>query len=152
MVKTARQLFFPLILTIILPLMPGCATRSKNISASYVSPIEYSHLDCDQIRRELVRVNRRLTDISGKQNKEATKDAVALGVGLVVFWPALFFMMSSGEKEEIARLKGKYEALETIAIEKRCGFSDELIEAQQQRSEMKRKSLDKKTPAGTEGN
>lgn len=129
-------------------LLLGCATRSKNISASYVSPVEYSHLDCDQIRMELVRVNRRLSDMVTKQDKEATKDAVALGVGLVVFWPALFFMMSSGEKEEIARLKGTYEALETLAIEKRCGFADELLEAQRQRAELETSQDAKERRAG----
>ena len=117
-------------------LFVGCATSPSRISSSYVSPIEYSHLECEQIRRELVRVNRRLMEVTGAQKSAATKDAVAMGVGLVVFWPALFFIGGGGKKEELARLKGQYEALETVAIEKNCGYADELNAAKAERERL----------------
>ena len=117
-------------------LFVGCATSPSRISSSYVSPIEYSHLECEQIRRELVRVNRRLMEVTGTQKSAATKDAVAMGVGLVVFWPALFFIGGNGNKEELARLKGQYEALETVAIEKNCGYADELNSAKAERERL----------------
>jgi len=63
-----------------------------------------------------------------------------MGVGLVLFWPALFFLIGDDKKEELARLKGEYEALEKIAIQKDCNIADELQEArnEQEKSEKKK--------------
>ena len=44
--------------------------------------------------------------------------------------------MGDDQKEEIASLKGKYEALETVAIEKNCGFAGELLEAREERGKL----------------
>ena len=81
----------------------------------------------------MVRVSRRVATASGQQADERSDDAVALTVGLIVFWPALFFMMGDDQKEEIALLKGQYEALETVAIEKNC---DWMSQVQRQREEL----------------
>jgi hypothetical protein len=51
------------------------------------------------------------------------------GVGLVVFWPALFFLAGDDQKEALARLKGEYEALQAAAIRKDCGFAEALQSA-----------------------
>jgi hypothetical protein len=114
-------------------LLVGCASSPDKIRATYVSPLEYSHLECDQLRLEMVRVSRRVATASGQQADERSDDAVALTVGLIVFWPALFFMMGDDQKEEIALLKGQYEALETVAIEKNC---DWMSQVQRQREEL----------------
>ncbi len=113
--------------------LAGCATPPEKISSAYVSPLQYQGYSCNQIRQELIRVNRKILEVSGQQSKEANKDAVALGVGLVLFWPALFFMIGEDKKEELARLKGEYEALENIAIQKDCDIAAELEEAKKER-------------------
>ena len=107
----------------------GCASKPESISASYVSPLQYSSYNCNQVKMELMRVNRKVISVSGAQADEANNDAVAMGVGLVLFWPALFFLMGDDQKDELARLKGEYEALETVAIQKECDMSKEMIEA-----------------------
>ncbi|HIF25512.1 MAG TPA: hypothetical protein EYQ41_05000 [Micavibrio sp.] len=68
-----------------------------------------------------------------------------LGVCLVLFWPALFFMMGDDQEEELASLKGQYDALEQAAIQKDCDVADEIAEArrleeerQAERKEMER--------------
>ena len=77
----------------------------------------------------MVRVGRKVQEVAGAQSKEATGDAVAVTVGLVVFWPALFFLMGGSDKgEELARLKGESEALEQAAIQKHCSALVEQIE------------------------
>ena len=106
--------------------LSACASRSGNISATYVSPLQYQHYSCAQVGQEMGRVSRKVMEISGKQDSAATKDAVAMTVGLVVFWPALFFLIGGDKKEELSRLKGEYEALESVAIEKEC--TDILLE------------------------
>src|ERR1700676_1515396 len=91
-------------------LQTACATAPDRIQANYVSPIQYSNLSCDQIREELVRVSDHVRIVTGQQNKDHTRDTVAMTVGLVVFWPALFFMSGKGHQEELADLKGQYDA------------------------------------------
>ncbi len=69
---------------------------------------------------EYMRVQRRAAAVFQAQDDEAEGDSVAMGVGLVLFWPALFFLMGDDQKQEVARLKGEMEALEQAAIEKKC--------------------------------
>ena len=108
-------------------LLVGCASSPDKISAAYVSPIQYSGYDCDQIRAELVRVSGRVREVAGAQKQQANSDAIAMGVGLVLFWPALFFLAGGNDrKEELSRLKGEYDALEQAAIQKGCPVAAEL--------------------------
>lgn len=119
--------------------LAGCASKSKDIKATYVSLLEYQNYSCSQIGKELKRVNRRLIDVSGAQDDTAGNDAVAMGVGLVLFWPSLFFIAGDDQKEEVARLKGEYDALEQAAIEKDCDISKDIEKARQVRAEYEKK-------------
>ena len=120
---------------VILSHLTACASKSDNISSQYVSPLIYQQHNCNQIRMEMARVGRRVNEVAGVQDDMAGKDAAALGVGLVIFWPALFFMIGSDKKEEIARLKGEYEALEQVAIQKECDISVQIAEQRRLREE-----------------
>ena len=102
----------------------GCASRSDNIAAAYVSPTAYASWKCDQIRDEASRLSARAAQVSGAQDSKATNDAVATGVGVVLFWPALFFIKGdSTTAAELSRLKGEMEAIEQVSIQKRCGVT-----------------------------
>jgi len=103
-----------------LAMIAGCSTPPDKISASYVSPMQYVDYSCDQITHEMNRVQRQLVQVTGAQQKHANNDAVAMGVGLVLFWPALFFLAGADQKEELARIKGEYEALQQAAIQQDC--------------------------------
>jgi hypothetical protein len=107
-------------------ILAGCASSPDEISAAYVSPVQYSGSECDQIRAELVRVSSRVREVAGAQQKQADIDAIAMGVALVVFWPALFFIGGNDRNEELSRLKGEYDALEQAAIQKNCPVASEL--------------------------
>lgn len=107
----------------------GCATRSDNISGTYVSPIRYQNYNCDQINEEMDRLGHKVAEIAGAQDATATKDAVAMTVGVIVFWPALFFLAGGDKKEELARLKGEYDALESAAIQNQCAQAIETAKA-----------------------
>jgi len=42
---------------------------------------------------------------------------------VVIFWPAAFFVKGDGQNAaELARLKGEFEALEKVSIEKNCNL------------------------------
>jgi len=110
--------------------LAACATAPDKISASYVSPLQYQTYDCGQIRTELVRISQRVDEVTGQQRKQANNDAIAMGVGLVLFWPALFFLAGGNDKkEELGRLKGEYDALQQTAVTKRCNFEAQPAQA-----------------------
>ena len=103
--------------------LAGCAAHPNTIRATYVSPLQYQGYSCNQIHQELIRVNQKISEISGQQSDEANKDALALAVGVVLFWPALFFMLGEDKKDELSKLKGEYEALKGMAIRKGCNIN-----------------------------
>jgi len=70
------------------------------------------------------RISSHIAKIAGVVDKNASNDAVATTVAVVIFWPAVFFLNGDGPKAaEYARLKGEFEALEKVAIQKKCGIS-----------------------------
>ena len=69
------------------------------------------------------RVSQRAAIASGQQDKDRSKDAVATTVGVVLFWPALFFIDGDGPKAaELGRLKGEMDAVESASIQKKCNI------------------------------
>jgi len=104
-------------------LISACAQKADNISAAYVSPMAYASYSCPQLREEASRVSARAIQVSGAQDSKATGDAVATGVGVILFWPALFLIKGdSTTAAEVSRLKGEMEAIEQTSIQKRCGI------------------------------
>jgi hypothetical protein len=111
----------PFVFLLALVFLSACASKSKNIDSTYVSPLAYQSYNCEQIGREMSRVGLNLSEVSGTQDSTSTKDTVAMTVGLVVFWPSLFFLAAGeDQKGEIARLKGESDALDQSAISKQC--------------------------------
>ena len=100
----------------------ACASQPDDIATSYVSSLQYKNYDCDQIAMEMARVERRVGELHARLKKKADDDAGQTAVGLVLFWPALFFLEGGDgpEAQEYSRLKGEYDALEQVAVEKKC--------------------------------
>ena len=99
----------------------GCSTTSKDIVANPVSPVVYANYDCAQIGAEIQRVQGKLTAVGGKLDQAASNDAGLATVGIILFFPTLFFLGGTKAQEaEYAQLKGEYDALEIAAMEKRC--------------------------------
>lgn len=107
-------------------LAAGCASRSEDVAAAYVSPMVYSSWSCAQIREEAARISARAAQAAGAQDRQATNDAVATGVAVVLFWPAAFFIRGDNvNSAELARLKGEMEAIQQVSIQKNCGVTFE---------------------------
>lgn len=130
----------PLLLTSCL-FLSACASKSENIKATYVSPLQYSDYSCKQIKAEISRVGRKMNEVAGVQDDIAGDDAVAMGVGLVLLWPALFFIEGNDQHVELARLKGEFDALEQVAIQKNCTVAKEIETVRQE--EAARKAAEK---------
>jgi hypothetical protein len=103
--------------------LAGCASKSADIAPAYVSPIQYQSYTCPQLSEEAQRVSAAAAAASGQQDSQATKDAVATTVGVIVFWPTLFLI--GGDKQnaaQLAQLKGQMGAIEQASIQKNCGI------------------------------
>jgi len=107
--------------TVISAFIVGCATASKDVATTYVSPIQYSNYDCDQLCQELARIQGRVRQPSGRLDEAASNDKAIAGVGILLFWPALFALGGTKQQEaELSRLKGEYEALQVASTNKKC--------------------------------
>ena len=105
-------------------MLVACASNPNDIDAAYVSPLKYKDYDCDQLAMEMDYVGQRTTKLYQRLKDERTADNWQMGVGLVLFWPALFFLEGGDgpEAAEYAQLKGEYEALRDNAVTKKCGI------------------------------
>lgn len=104
----------------------GCAKSSSEISSQYISPLQYRDYSCKQIEMEMQMLSRRVSDLGGQVDKTASNDSIQMGVGLVLFWPTLFFLDGdTPQANEYARLKGEFDALEKAAIQKECDIDVE---------------------------
>jgi len=102
--------------------MLGCASQPDKLQSQYVSPLQYKDYDCEQIEDELEKVSNRVTTLYTDLKKKADGDSAQMAVGMIIFWPALFFLEGGDgpEANEYSRLKGEKAALDEIAIHKKC--------------------------------
>jgi hypothetical protein len=126
--------------------LTACASNPDKIDAAYVSPLKYKDYDCDQIAMEMDYVGQRTTKLYARLKKERGKDNAQMGVGLLLFWPALFFLEGGDgpEAAEYSQLKGEYEALRENSVQKKCSITskspEELMKeaAEQEKAEAKK--------------
>jgi hypothetical protein len=102
----------------------GCASKSEDVAAAYVSPVAYQSYSCRELSLEAQRVSSAAATAAGAQDSQRTKDAVATTAAVVIFWPAAFFVGGDNAKTaELARLKGHMQAIEDASIQKKCGIT-----------------------------
>jgi len=104
------------LLTIIVGVLvlAGCATDPKKIQAAYISDLQYRDYDCNQLAAETARVQRGVDRLRASLKKTADDDFAQMAVGLVLFWPTLFFLEGGDgpQAQEYAQLKGQAKAIE----------------------------------------
>ncbi len=102
----------------------ACATSPEKIQTQYVSPIQYQSYDCEQLGAELSRVSRRQGELYRDLKGEADADQAQMAVGIILFFPALFWLEGGDDARagEYARLKGEFEAMQTVSVQKKCGL------------------------------
>ncbi|MEO7245894.1 MAG: hypothetical protein ABIX12_12215 [Rubrivivax sp.] len=99
----------------------GCASRSVNVAPLATDSAEFLGWTCPRIQDEIDVVQVRAVDVAWDVDERVGGNMIALGIGVTVFWPALLAMRSDGpEASELARLKGRFEALQIAARQRRC--------------------------------
>lgn len=105
---------------LVLLALAGCATASKDIAPTYVSPMQYQSYDCDQLAAETVRIQARVNQVGGRLDQAASNDQGITALS-IVFWPSLFFLGGTKQQEaDFARLKGEHEAIQQAAVIRKC--------------------------------
>lgn len=102
--------------------LSACASQPENIPTSYVSPFQYRDYDCEQLAAEAGRLNRKVYQLQGNLEQTASDDEALMGVGLFLFWPAIFFIEGDDgfQAQEYARLKGERDAIQKAVIYNKC--------------------------------
>jgi hypothetical protein len=101
-------------------LVSACATHPDKISAAYVSPMRFANMSCGQLFEEMREIENKIERLTGQQLKKNKQDKWATGVGVVLFWPSLFWLVSDDVKAELQQAKGEYEAVQTAGSRNRC--------------------------------
>jgi hypothetical protein len=114
--------FIFILLILIFP--AACVTPPNQIRAKRISPIKYQNYTCEQIKQELFLVDYKLFQLTMHQNMELSNQKNALGSSFL----SVFLLLEDNKNEEIAQLKGEFEALEYVAKQKECKLDTEVEE------------------------
>jgi hypothetical protein len=108
-------------LCLVASLLAGCATRAVNVQPAPADPAEFALWDCNRIDDERDRVQQRAAELAFALDERVGNNVLMLGVGVTVFWPALLALRADGpDADDLARLKGRFEALQAAALHQGC--------------------------------
>ncbi len=108
--------------------LAGCATRSADVRPLATPAAAFAGWSCERIVEEQDSVQQRAAETAWAVDERAGNNVIALGVGLTVFWPALLAMRPDGpEAADLARLRGRYEALQAAAAQHGCPPPDSTL-------------------------
>jgi hypothetical protein len=111
-------------------LLAGCASRSMDVKPWPTSAADFAAWPCEAIDDEAERVQQRAAEVAYAVDAHHGNNVIIFTLGTTVFWPALLAMRPDGpDAEELARLKGRYEALSLAAARQRCPPASELLPA-----------------------
>lgn len=111
-------------------LLQGCITRSTDVKPAPIDPADFLGWSCVHIDDELDAVQYRAADLAYAVDARAGNNILALGLGVMVFWPALVAMRPDGlEAIDLARLKGRFDALVQASRIAGCPPESELLSA-----------------------
>jgi len=95
-----------------LTLASACAPTPENVSASYVSQSTFNGSSCGNLTNQRNEIVREVNVLNGLQRQNANADAAAMGIGMLLFWPALFVVAANGDHQtELASAKGRFNAI-----------------------------------------
>ena len=101
--------------------LSACADQPDAIAPAPVPTSTYAHMNCRALAAEQSRIVANVNTLTASQKKKADSDAVVMGVGMVLFWPALFALSSgSDQSAQLAQAKGQYDAINTVQAQNGC--------------------------------
>jgi hypothetical protein len=98
----------------------GCAKKATEVQAAYVPKSKYIDKDCRLLEKDMENVSYKLVDLTKSQDSAHNRDVAMVVVGTVLFWPAYFVMLAGDKEEELAKLKGEYQAIDEALVYNHC--------------------------------
>lgn len=115
----------PLHCLLLIAALAGCATRADQVAPAPTPFEPLLRLSCEQLRGASDGVAQQAADRAYAVDAQFGNNLIALGLGVIAFWPALATMRgNAAEAAELAQLKGEYEALQSAAQHKGCPAGD----------------------------
>jgi hypothetical protein len=101
----------------------SCTSYSKDIEPIHVHLDQYRSLNCEELGHEFGQLFQRRNSLADELDEEAANDQSITAVSAVLFWPAAFALGGNKEQEqEYAQIKGEFDAVIQVGIEKRCNM------------------------------
>nr|WP_255553482.1 hypothetical protein [Maritimibacter sp. DP1N21-5] len=86
-------------------------------------------MSCRQIETKAREVAAQTSAAAGVQDQNASRDAIATGVAVVLFWPAAFFVGGNDQAaSQLALYKGQMNARQIASESKNCGLVFKTVE------------------------
>ena len=100
----------------------ACAKNPDKMQATYISTVQYQDYSCQQLQIEQTRTEPRIAELYDALKGRAKRDKIVTGVGIVVAWPALFFIKGKDKARvrEYNRLRGELKAIKEVSAKKGC--------------------------------
>jgi hypothetical protein len=99
----------------------GCAKRSEEMAAAFVSPPNYNQLNCRQLAEEAALISETAFKLRGERDdSKHTWEIVPPSGAPVVFWPTAFAVNDPGRMAEYTRLKSEFDAILQTSVKKGC--------------------------------
>ena len=113
-----KQMVCCLLICGILLMTTGCMGRTAY--PVQVSQLGDQNKSCDALSSEIAMIHSQIQQKSGAVDKAATNDIIAGGVGLLLFWPALFMMdLDNADQTELEALINRHNHLQRLYSQ--CG-------------------------------
>ena len=97
--------------------------KTSIVEPTYVSPVKYEKYSCTQISEEIKQINKRAFTISEHLKDVDRRNRNIMTIGLISL---LESASSEDERVELSKLNGEYNALKTVAKQKKCSFASTL--------------------------
>ena len=101
-------------------LTTACATQPSEIAPTYISPSMFSAMSCPALRNEATRINAQVASLTGIQQAAADSDGAMMGIGMLIFWPALLGLKGDDNAPQLAQMRGMADAINAAGLQKGC--------------------------------
>ena len=98
----------------------ACATPPEQIVPTYVSPNAFADMSCPALRAEAARINGQVAALTGAQQAAVNNDNAMMGIGMLIFWPALLGLSGDINAPQLASMKGMADAINAASIGRGC--------------------------------
>ncbi len=97
----------------------GCGGRTA-YPVQVAQPGDYD-LECNQLESEMNRIRHEVQAKTGQKTTGDLTDTALFAAGLIIFWPALFFIdLKNADKVELDAFQSRYAHLVNIYVDKNC--------------------------------